>query len=52
MGTKIDTLLEVIRVLLVDGGGRVDMRRAHCTYSYAEARDAFRRVALQHGWRP
>ena len=51
-GTKVDTLLEVIRVLLVEGGGRVDMQRAHHTYGYAEARAAFGRVARQHGWSP
>ena len=26
-GIKVDTLLETIRLLLVEGGGRVDMRR-------------------------
>lgn len=51
-GTNVDTLLEVIRVLLVQGSGRVDMRRANRPYGYAEARAAFERVARQHGWSP
>ena len=31
-GIKVDTLLEMIRLLLVEGGGRVDMRRVYPLY--------------------
>ena len=43
---------EQVRQAFLDGSGRLDRARAHVPYDEAEARQAFARVAAQHGWRP
>eukprot|EP01012_Entosiphon_sulcatum_P012638 TRINITY_DN17960_c0_g1_i1.p1 TRINITY_DN17960_c0_g1~~TRINITY_DN17960_c0_g1_i1.p1 ORF type:complete len:333 (-),score=58.23 TRINITY_DN17960_c0_g1_i1:46-1044(-) len=46
---SIESVLICIRTELTAGGGRLDLANAQ-DYSEAEARDAFQRVARQHGW--
>lgn len=48
---ELQTFLVMIRNLLVEGGALIDMDNLS-EYSEAEARGAFRRVAMQHGWKP
>eukprot|EP00026_Physarum_polycephalum_P018759 Phypoly_transcript_20469.p1 GENE.Phypoly_transcript_20469~~Phypoly_transcript_20469.p1 ORF type:complete len:178 (+),score=6.00 Phypoly_transcript_20469:123-656(+) len=42
----------MVRNLLLEGAALIDMDNAHNDYTEAEARGAFTRVALQHGWQP
>ena len=49
---SIDSLLVLVRQTMLDGGGTLDTRLAHVPYDEAEARNAFQRVARQHGWKP
>ena len=49
---SIDSLLVLVRQTMLDGGGKLDTRLAHVPYDEAEARNAFQRVARQHGWKP
>ena len=46
----IESVLVQVRAVLLEGGGRLDPRRAHVPYSRDEATRAFWRVARQHGW--
>lgn len=46
----IESLLVQLRSLFVTGEARLDPTRPNAPYGEAEAREAFRRVALQHGW--
>ena len=47
---SIETLFVEILSLLNVGGARLDMDRAGQEYHIQEAREAFDRVAKQHGW--
>ena len=47
----IESLLVQVRSLFVVGEARLDPASAHVPYGEQEAREAFRRVAQQHGWR-
>jgi hypothetical protein len=46
----LESVLVQVRAALLEGGGRLDPRRAHVPYSRDEATRAFWRVARQHGW--
>jgi len=48
----IEALLVTVRQAMLDGNGSLDPQRAHVPYDEAEARQAFERVARQHGWKP
>ena len=48
--TSVESLLANIRADMACGNARLDMTRLRQTYSEAEAREAFNRVARQHGW--
>ena len=48
----IEALLVTVRQAMLDGNGSLDPERAHVPYDEAEARQAFERVARQHGWKP
>jgi len=48
----VEAALLMVRQAFLDGSGRLDHARAHVPYDEAEARQAFARVAAQHGWRP
>mmetsp|Transcript_9349 Transcript_9349/g.15556 ORF Transcript_9349/g.15556 Transcript_9349/m.15556 type:complete len:289 (-) Transcript_9349:415-1281(-) len=47
---SIESLLVQIRSLILTGDGRVDQARPNVQYDEKEAREAFLRVARQHGW--
>ena len=51
-GTNIETLLLLVRTALVEGAGRIDLQTGHIPYTLKEAREAYVRVARQHGWTP
>eukprot|EP01087_Luapelamoeba_hula_P002699 TRINITY_DN1240_c0_g1_i1.p1 TRINITY_DN1240_c0_g1~~TRINITY_DN1240_c0_g1_i1.p1 ORF type:complete len:372 (-),score=110.32 TRINITY_DN1240_c0_g1_i1:52-1167(-) len=46
------TFLVFVRNLLLEGGALIDMDNAETEYSEHEAKEAFTRVARQHGWQP
>ena len=48
--TDITSLLVFIRNILVEGGALINLDQLE-PYSESEARDAFLRVAKQHGWK-
>ncbi len=41
-------LVQIMATILIDG--KLDPTRAHMPYEEREAREAFLRVARQHGW--
>ena len=47
---SLESVLVTIRADMVEGGARLDRARFNCCYSEASAREAFKRVAMQHGW--
>jgi len=49
---ELSTFIIMIRNLLLEGMALIDMDNANAEYTEAEARDAFDRVARQHGWIP
>eukprot|EP00742_Colponemidia_sp_Colp-10_P017001 GILJ01019527.1.p1 GENE.GILJ01019527.1~~GILJ01019527.1.p1 ORF type:complete len:929 (+),score=130.45 GILJ01019527.1:154-2787(+) len=49
-GYSVEAILVQIQADMIAGGGSVDMANATKDYSMAEAREAFTRVARQHGW--
>ena len=46
----VEGILQLVRAAFVTGGGRLDPRHADMPYHAGEAREAFARVARQHGW--
>jgi len=48
--TQLLELLIRIKMLLVDGGARVDLQASGGSYGELEAREAYFRVARDHGW--
>lgn len=48
--TTIECLLHTLQQLMIDGKARVDFGSVH-PYSFAEAKEAFDRVANDHGWK-
>mmetsp|Transcript_5704 Transcript_5704/g.18555 ORF Transcript_5704/g.18555 Transcript_5704/m.18555 type:complete len:162 (-) Transcript_5704:1510-1995(-) len=46
----LESLLIQIRSEMITGGARLEPKAAQREYSEAEAQEAFRRVASQHGW--
>ena len=49
-GMTVEGILQLVRAAFVTGDGRLDRRRADMPYHAGEARQAFARVARQHGW--
>ena len=49
--TRMESLLLMIKTLLVEGNGRIDPARVGQEYSLEKARASFKRVASAHGWR-
>jgi len=49
-GNDIDSVLVQIRSEMVAGGARLDLANLRREYTMQEAREAFNRVARQHGW--
>merc|ERR1719379_2781174 len=47
---SLENVFVQIRSEMTEGGGRVDFQQGDRDYPEAEARDAFQRVARQHGW--
>ena len=47
----LESLLVQLRSLFVAGEARLDASQPDRAYGEQEARDAFRRVAMQHGWK-
>lgn len=47
---SMELLLVAVRAQVADGEPRLDKARWRAAYGEAEARDAFARVARQHGW--
>ena len=47
---SLESVLVTIRADMVEGGARLDRARFNSCYSEATAREAFMRVAQQHGW--
>ena len=47
----LESLLVQLRSLFVAGEARLDPSNSHVAYGEQEAREAFRRVAMQHGWK-
>lgn len=47
----LESLLVQLRSLFVAGEARLDPSQPDRAYNEQEARDAFRRVAMQHGWK-
>ena len=47
---SLESVLVTIRADMVEGGARLDRARFNSCYSEATAREAFTRVARQHGW--
>jgi len=47
---SLESVLVDIRATILTGNGRLDPERAHIQYDEREAREAFLRVARQHGW--
>jgi ubiquitin-conjugating enzyme E2 Q len=47
---SLESLLVTIRADLAAGGARLDAARAGSAYTESAAREAFTRVARQHGW--
>jgi len=49
---SLESVMVTIRADMVEGGARLDRARFSATscYSEATAREAFKRVAVQHGW--
>ena len=47
---SLESVLVTIRADMVEGGARLDRARFSSCYSEATAREAFKRVAQQHGW--
>ena len=47
----LESVLVQLRSLFVAGEARLDPSQPNTPYGEAEARDAFRRVAAQHGWK-
>ena len=48
----MERVLDMVHVAMLEGGGAVDEARGGVPYSYEEAKAAFERVAMQHGWMP
>ena len=48
--TQLLELLIRVKTLLLDGGAQVDVARLGQAYGEMEAREAYFRVARQHGW--
>jgi len=48
---SLPAFLIMIRQLLVEGGASINRSKAHDSYSEAEAKSAFLRVAKQHHWK-
>jgi ubiquitin-conjugating enzyme E2 Q len=46
----MESVFVSIRAEVASGGARLDPRRFGEAYSESEARAAFKRVAMQHGW--
>lgn len=51
-GYTMEAVLESVRQAFLEGGGTLDVMRAHVPYEPYEAKAAFDRVAQQHGWVP
>ena len=47
---SLESVMVTIRADMVEGGARLDRSRFNNSYSEAGAKEAFRRVAQQHGW--
>ena len=48
--TSIESLIIQIKVLILEGEGRLDESKLNLTYSLKDAKEAFIRVAKSHGW--
>ena len=47
---SIESVLIQLRATILTGNGKLDPHQAHVQYDESEAREAFNRVARQHGW--
>jgi len=48
--TRMDSLLLLIKTLLIEGNGRIDPTRLGQSYSLQKAKESFSRVAKSHNW--
>jgi ubiquitin-protein ligase len=48
--TRMESLLLLVKTLLIEGDGRIDRTKLGQEYNIKNAYDSFRRVALSHGW--
>ena len=47
---SLESVMVTIRADMVEGGARLDRARFNSAYSEGAAKEAFKRVAQQHGW--
>lgn len=48
---SVETLVVVIKSLLIEGNGRIDDTQLNKKYNLKEAEEAFKRMVISHGWK-